>query len=98
MVPRYKRGFSRTLISGSKCGDIYGSKTCYFPASKPEVDNGVYAFGAPASNAFGNSRNGALRYSFLNFLANWIAPNYQGVTWRSDLAIYGGQDDALRAS
>jgi len=39
----------------------FGTDPSAQPCTTPGVDNGVCAFGAPANNTFGNSRNGAVR-------------------------------------
>ena len=45
----------------------FGTDPSAQPCTTPGVDNGVCAFGAPATNTFGNSRNGAVRGpGFLN--------------------------------
>jgi hypothetical protein len=45
----------------------FGTDPSAQPCTTPGVDNGVCAFGAPASNTFGTSRNGSVRSpGFLN--------------------------------
>jgi len=39
----------------------FGTDPSAQPCTTPGVDNGVCAFGAPASNVFGNSKNGSVR-------------------------------------
>ncbi len=39
----------------------FGTDPSAIPCTTPGVDNGVCAFGVPANNAFGTSRNGAVR-------------------------------------
>ncbi len=39
----------------------FGTDPSATPCTTPGVDNGVCAFGVPATNTFGNSRNGAVR-------------------------------------
>ena len=51
----------------------FGTDPSATPCTTPGVDNGVCAFGAPAPNTFGSSRNGAVR-----------APGYLNV----DMAIF----------
>jgi hypothetical protein len=42
-------------------GDWFGTDPSAVPCTTPGVDNGVCAFGVPAPNTFGTSRNGAVR-------------------------------------
>lgn len=42
-------------------GNWFGTDPSAIPCTTPGVDNGVCAFGAPAPNTFGTSRNGAVR-------------------------------------
>ncbi|MDQ2833718.1 MAG: TonB-dependent receptor [Acidobacteriota bacterium] len=42
-------------------GNWFGTDPSAIPCTTPGVDNGVCAFGAPASNSFGTSSNGSVR-------------------------------------
>jgi hypothetical protein len=52
----------RTLkIVGRTHANWFGTDPSAQPCTTPGVDNGVCAFGTPAPNTFGTSRNGAVR-------------------------------------
>jgi hypothetical protein len=48
-------------VNGVFTGSWFGTDPSATPCTTPGVDNGVCAFGVPAPNTFGTSRNGAVR-------------------------------------
>jgi hypothetical protein len=53
--------YRRLKIVNRSVQNWFGTDPSAIPCTTPGVDNGVCAFGVPASNAFGTSRNGAVR-------------------------------------
>jgi hypothetical protein len=59
--------YRRLKIVDSSIDNWFGTDPSATPCTTPGVDNGVCAFGAPASNTFGSGRNGNVRGpGFLN--------------------------------
>ena len=59
--------YRRLKIVGRTIDNWFGTDPSATPCTTPGVDNGVCAFGAPASNTFGTGRNGNVRGpGFLN--------------------------------
>ena len=53
--------YRKLKIVGHSIDNWFGTDPSAQPCTTPGVDNGVCAFGAPAVNTFGTSRNGAVR-------------------------------------
>lgn len=53
--------YRKMKIVGRSIYNWFGTDPSAQPCTTPGVDNGVCAFGAPAPNTFGTSRNGAVR-------------------------------------
>ena len=53
--------YRKMKIVGRSIYNWFGTDPSAQPCTTPGVDNGVCAFGAPASNTFGSSRNGSVR-------------------------------------
>ena len=53
--------YRKLKIAHRSIDNWLGTDASATPCTQPGVDNGICAFGAPASNAFGNSRNGVIR-------------------------------------
>ncbi|HEU5339836.1 TonB-dependent receptor [Edaphobacter sp.] len=53
--------YRRLKVVHRSINNWFGTDPSATPCTTPGVDNGVCAFGAPANNTFGNSRNGAVR-------------------------------------
>lgn len=53
--------YRKLKVVGRSLTNWLGTDPSAVPCTTPGVDNGVCAFGIPAPNAFGNSRNGVIR-------------------------------------
>jgi len=53
--------YRKLKIVGRSIDNWFGTDPSAQPCTTPGVDNGICAFGAPANNTFGTSRNGAVR-------------------------------------
>ncbi|GGA57746.1 hypothetical protein GCM10011507_06370 [Edaphobacter acidisoli] len=53
--------YRKLKIVNRSIDNWFGTDPSATPCTTPGVDNGVCAFGAPATNTFGSSRNGAVR-------------------------------------
>ncbi len=53
--------YRRLKIVHRTIDNWFGTDPSAIPCTEPGVDNGLCAFGVPASNSFGTSRNGAVR-------------------------------------
>jgi Carboxypeptidase regulatory-like domain/TonB-dependent Receptor Plug Domain len=75
------------IVHRSIASNWFGTDPSAQPCTTPGVDNGVCAFGAPANNTFGTSRNGAVR-----------APGYLNVDMSAfkDFHIIGEQAIGFR--
>jgi hypothetical protein len=53
--------YRKLKVVGRSIDNWFGTDPSAQPCTTPGVDNGTCAFGAPANNTFGTSRNGAVR-------------------------------------
>ncbi|NYF78162.1 TonB-dependent receptor [Granulicella arctica] len=53
--------YRKLKIVNRSVNNWFGTDPSATPCTQPGVDNGICAFGAPASNAFGSARNGSVR-------------------------------------
>jgi hypothetical protein len=79
--------YRQLKIVGRSINNWFGTDPSAQPCLTAGVDNGVCAFGAPANNTFGNSRNGAVR-----------GPGYLNVDMSAfkDFHIYGEHSVGFR--